>query len=62
LEQEDAKYSQSHDRWIRDNVLFPQIQTQKIRYDEELESPAVSALGVRSQKLSNALNGQSWDG
>jgi hypothetical protein len=29
---------------------------------EELDSPAVSALGVRSQKLSNALNGQSWDG
>jgi hypothetical protein len=29
---------------------------------EELDSPAVSALGVRSRKLSNALNGQSWDG
>jgi hypothetical protein len=28
----------------------------------ELDSPAVSALGVRSRKLSNALNGQSWDG
>jgi hypothetical protein len=26
---------------------------------EELDSPAVSALGVRSRKLSNALNGQS---
>jgi hypothetical protein len=30
--------------------------------DEELDSPAVSALGVRSRKLSNALNGQSWYG
>jgi hypothetical protein len=29
---------------------------------EEFNSPAVSALGVRSRKLSNALNGQSWDG
>jgi hypothetical protein len=29
---------------------------------EEIDSPAVSALGVRSRKLSNALNGQSWDG
>jgi hypothetical protein len=26
---------------------------------EELDSPAVSALGVRSRELSNALNGQS---
>jgi hypothetical protein len=32
------------------------------RLTEELDSPAVSALGVRSRKLSNALNGQSWDG
>jgi hypothetical protein len=29
---------------------------------EELDSPAVSALGVRSRKLSNAHNSQSWDG
>jgi hypothetical protein len=29
---------------------------------EELDSPVVSVLGVRSGKLSNALNGQSWDG
>jgi hypothetical protein len=29
---------------------------------EEPDSPAVSALGVRSRKLSNALNGQTWDG
>jgi hypothetical protein len=29
---------------------------------EELDSPAVSALGVRLRKLSNAHNGQSWDG
>jgi hypothetical protein len=29
---------------------------------EELDSPSVRALGVRSRKLSNALNGQSWDG
>jgi hypothetical protein len=28
----------------------------------ELDSPAFSALGVRSRKLSNILNGQSWDG
>jgi hypothetical protein len=31
-------------------------------HNAELVSPAVSALGVRSWKLSNALNGQSWDG
>jgi hypothetical protein len=30
--------------------------------DEELDSPAVRSLGVRSRKLNNALNGQSWDG
>jgi hypothetical protein len=29
---------------------------------EELDSSAASALGVRSRKLSNAINGQSWDG
>jgi hypothetical protein len=29
---------------------------------EELDGSAVSALGVRSRKLSNVLNGQSWDG
>jgi hypothetical protein len=29
---------------------------------EELDSPTVSALGVGSRKLSNALNIQSWDG
>jgi hypothetical protein len=29
---------------------------------EELDSLAVCALNVRSWKLSNALNGQSWDG
>jgi hypothetical protein len=28
----------------------------------ELDRPAVSALDVRSRKLSNSLNGQSWDG
>jgi hypothetical protein len=28
---------------------------------QELDSTAVSALGVRSRKLSSALNGQSWD-
>jgi hypothetical protein len=28
---------------------------------EELDGPAVSALSVRSQKLSNVLNGQLWD-
>jgi hypothetical protein len=33
-----------------------------IMHVEELDSPAVSALGVRSRKLSNALNAQSWDG
>jgi hypothetical protein len=27
--------------------------------DEELDGPAVSALGLRSRKLSNVLNGQS---
>jgi hypothetical protein len=36
--------------------------TRDVRITEELDSPAVSALGVRSRKLSNALNGQSWDG
>jgi hypothetical protein len=29
---------------------------------EELGGRAVSALGVRSRKLSTGLNGQSWDG
>jgi hypothetical protein len=29
---------------------------------QKLDSPAVSALGVRSRRLSNALNDQSWDG
>jgi hypothetical protein len=29
---------------------------------EEVVSPAVSTLGVRSRKLSNTPNGQSWDG
>jgi hypothetical protein len=29
---------------------------------EELDGPAVSALGVRSRKLSNVLSGQSYDG
>jgi hypothetical protein len=28
-------------------------------HDEELDGPAVSALGVQSRKLSNVLNGQS---
>jgi hypothetical protein len=30
--------------------------------EEELDSPAVRPLGVRSRKLSNALNGRLWDG
>jgi hypothetical protein len=32
-----------------------------IFYTVKLDSPAVSALGVRSRKLSNALNSQSWN-
>jgi hypothetical protein len=31
-----------------------------MRTFEELDSRAVSALGVRSRKLSTGLNGQSW--
>jgi hypothetical protein len=33
-----------------------------ITLHEELGGRAVSALGVRSRKLSTGLNGQSWDG
>jgi hypothetical protein len=35
------------------------MYSQLSQYYEELDGPAVSALGVRSRKLSNALNDQS---
>jgi hypothetical protein len=47
------------DMRIRQRNLF--VYWRRLSDNEELDSPAVSALGVRSRKLSNALNGQSWD-
>jgi hypothetical protein len=38
--------------------FYPYIDTIKI-IKEELDGPAVSAVGVRSRKLSNVLKGQS---
>jgi hypothetical protein len=40
-----------------DNVIKPKLDGL-----EELDGLAVSALGVRSRKLSTGINGQSWDG
>jgi hypothetical protein len=54
-------YTLSLKRW----QIFPWGLSEilPISYDlQELDSPAVTALGVRSRKLSNALNGQPWDG
>jgi hypothetical protein len=46
------------------HVIYKHINVQRTSEinAEELDSPVVSALGMRSRKLSNALNGQSWDG
>jgi hypothetical protein len=43
-------------------MVSSQLYCWRVQSTEELDSPAISALGVRSRKLSNALNGQSWEG
>jgi hypothetical protein len=43
-------------------VCFMIMSSLKTYTTEELHGPAVSALDVRSRKLSNVLNGQSQDG
>jgi hypothetical protein len=51
--------------WASGSSTIDLARIRNIRWQknaEKLDSPAVSALGVRSRKLSNALNGQSWDG
>jgi hypothetical protein len=48
--------------YLETALAVPRLMIRYVVQPEELDSPADSALGVRSRKLSNALNGQSWDG
>jgi hypothetical protein len=43
-------------------ILYALYSASYMYLFEELDSPALSALGVRSRKLSKGLNGESWDG
>jgi hypothetical protein len=45
--------------WLSEVWIEILLLMVKIEMNEELDGPAVSALGVRSRKLSTGLNGQS---
>jgi hypothetical protein len=48
--------------WTFNGTIFVFTYNNFIKYMEELDGPAASALGVQSRKLSNVLNGQPKDG
>jgi hypothetical protein len=55
-------FPSSLENWKMQNKYESIYEDSPDEQEQELDSPAVSALGVRERKLSNALNGQSWDG
>jgi hypothetical protein len=47
------------DTYVPNTLYYYIINHNLTCYQEELGGPAISALGVRSRKLSNVLNGKS---